>query len=403
MRVTHVITRLIVGGAQENTVDSVLGLRARHALDVDLISGPTDGPEGSLEPAFASCPNVLTLAPHLRRSVHPWNDWRALHELTRLLRQRRPDLVHTHSGKAGVLGRLAARRAGVPLIVHTVHGPSFGPFQGPLANTLFHQAERYVGRFTTHFVTVAQAMTREYLAAGIGRPEQFTFVPSGFALDPFLSAGPDPQVRARFGFQPEHFVVAKLARLAPLKGHEDLLEIAPALKELHPRIRFLLIGDGPARPQLEQTIRQRGLQNLFHLTGLVPPPDIPAILGAVDAVIHLSRREGLPRALTQALAAGKPVVAYDCDGAGEVCLSGETGFLVTLGDRASLISAVSDLVKTPELGARLGQRGRALIRAGFSVERMVDDLHQLYQKLRAARVFSLSPQRGEGGRRPGEG
>src|SRR5262249_55280662 len=210
MRVTHVITRLIVGGAQENTVDSVLGLRARHALDVDLFSGPTDGPEGSLESAFASCPQVLAVVPHLRRAVHPLNDGRALRELTSLVRARRPHLVHTHSGKAGVLGRLAARRAAVPIIVHTVHGPSFGPFQGALANLLFRQAERYAAKFTTHFIAVAQAMTRQYLEAGIGRPEQFTFVPSGFALGPFLATGPDPKVRTRFGFAANHFVVAKL-------------------------------------------------------------------------------------------------------------------------------------------------------------------------------------------------
>src|SRR5262249_32181781 len=131
MRVTHIITRLIVGGAQENTVDSVLGLRARHRLNVDLISGPTAGPEGSLDAALAAEPHLLDIAPHLVRPVHPWYDVRALSELIRRLRARRPDVVHTHSGKAGVLGRLAARRVEVPTIVHTVHGPSFGPFQGP--------------------------------------------------------------------------------------------------------------------------------------------------------------------------------------------------------------------------------------------------------------------------------
>src|SRR5262245_28583278 len=223
MRVTHVITRLIVGGAQENTIDSVLGLRARHQLDVDLLSGPTQGPEGSLEGAFSSCPEVLTIVPHLTRPVHPAHDWRALGELTTLLRRRRPDLVHTHSGKAGILGRWAAHRAGVPIIVHTIHGPSFGPFQGPLANGLFRFAERWAAPFTTHFVTVAQAMTRQYLAAGIGTPAQFTYVPSGFVLAPFLAVKPDPALRARLGFAPEDFVIGKVARLAPLKGHHDLV------------------------------------------------------------------------------------------------------------------------------------------------------------------------------------
>src|SRR5262245_50919652 len=155
MRVTHIITRLILGGAQENTVASVIGLGNKPGLDVELISGPTQGPEGSLEDCFAGRPGVLTLSPHLVRPVHPWRDLLAFRDLTRHLRERAPDVVHTHSGKAGILGRLAARRVGIPIIVHTVHGPSFGAFQGTLANFIFTAAERRAARCTTHFVSVA--------------------------------------------------------------------------------------------------------------------------------------------------------------------------------------------------------------------------------------------------------
>ena len=141
MRVTHVITRLIVGGAQENTVASVLGLRRKPGVEVRLISGPTSGPEGSLEPLFSGCPGLLTVLPQLVRAVHPWKDWLALKRLTNLFRAQPPDIVHTHSGKAGVLGRLAAARAQVPIIIHTIHGPSFGSFQNRLANSVFRSAE----------------------------------------------------------------------------------------------------------------------------------------------------------------------------------------------------------------------------------------------------------------------
>ena len=164
MRVTHIITRLVVGGAQENTVASVLGLRQKPGVEVHLISGPTTGPEGSLESEFAGAPEVLTRVPELVRPVHPWKDWLALRRLEKILREQKPDIVHTHSGKAGILGRLAARRAGVPVIIHHVHGPSFGPFQGPLANWIFTAAERYAARAATHFVCSAQAMTRLYLS-----------------------------------------------------------------------------------------------------------------------------------------------------------------------------------------------------------------------------------------------
>src|SRR5512136_1244654 len=170
MRVIHVITRLIVGGAQENTIASVLGLRKVDGVDVELIAGPTAGPEGSLEPVVAKSPGLLTIVPELVRPIHPWKDLLAWKRLTELFRARRPQIVHTHSGKAGVLGRLAAARAGVPIILHTIHGPSFGPYQGPLANRVFRAAERYAARVTTHFIVVAEAMKRQYLAAGIGRP-----------------------------------------------------------------------------------------------------------------------------------------------------------------------------------------------------------------------------------------
>src|SRR5262249_47180871 len=156
------------------------------------------------------------------RPVHPWKDILAYGHLVRLLRGRKPDVVHTHSGKAGVLGRLAARRANVPVIVHHIHGPSFGSFQGPLANFIFTSAERYAARVTTHFVCSANAMTRIYLAKGIGTPEMYTRVFSGFHVEPFLNASNEAALRSRLGFAADAFVIGKIARLAPLKGHEDL-------------------------------------------------------------------------------------------------------------------------------------------------------------------------------------
>jgi hypothetical protein len=142
MRVTHVITRLIIGGAQENTIATVLGLQNYPGLQVNLVAGPTTGPEGSLESAFAAKPELLTILPSLIRPIHPWCDLLAWLRLVKMFRAAPPRIVHTHSGKAGLLARLAARRAGVPIIIHTVHGPSFGPFQGPVPNLLLRAAER---------------------------------------------------------------------------------------------------------------------------------------------------------------------------------------------------------------------------------------------------------------------
>lgn len=381
MRVTHVITRLIVGGAQENTIASILGLRQQAGLEVDLISGPTYGPEGSLEASVRQIPGLLTLVPELIRAVHPLKDFIALRKLEKIFRARKPDIVHTHSGKAGVLGRLAAARAGVPAIVHTIHGPSFGDFQGALANAVFTAAERRAARVTTHFVTVANAMRDQYLAAGIGRPAQYTRIFSGFPLAPFLAATNDPALRARLGLAPEDIVVGKIARLFELKGHADLFAAAPELVRRQPRLKFLLVGDGKWRSRFENLARALRLENHFVFTGLVPPAEIPALTGIMDVLVHLSRREGLARALPQALAAGKPVIAYDCDGAKEICREDETGFLIPPGDHEQLINRILLLAENPALRQRLGHHGQEFVRGNFAVERMVDELHALYLRL----------------------
>ena len=391
MRVSHVITRLIVGGAQENTVASVLGLRKKAGVEAHLISGPTTGPEGSIESEVSAIPGLLTVIPELVRPVHPWKDWFALRKLTALFRTQRPDIVHTHSGKAGILGRIAAYQAGVPIIVHTIHGPSFGPFQGALANVAFLTAERYAGSFTTHFVTVATAMNQQYLAASIGRPMQYTCIPSGFPLKPFMSAKNDPALRYRLGIGVGDFVVGKIARLFRLKGHDDLFTVAPQLVKRCPHIKFLLVGDGEWRQRFEQRARKLGLSKHFIFAGLVPPGDVSNHVGVMDALVHLSRREGLARALPQALAAGKPIVAYNCDGAREVCLENETGFLVTPGDLQQLTERLLQLARDPALRERFGRRGQELVKRWFPVERMVDELHTLYLKLLAARAASRAP------------
>jgi len=387
MRVAHVITRLIVGGAQENTIASVLGLRQKPGLEVSLISGPTTGPEGSLEPRVANIPGLLTIIPELIRPVSPWHDWLALRKLTALFRAQRPDLVHTHSGKAGVLGRLAAHAAGVPIIVHTIHGPSFGPFQGALANFAFRAAERRAGRDTTHFVSVANAMTEQYLAAGIGRPEQYTRIFSGFDLEPFLNAKNDPALRAKLGIAPDDFVIGKVGRMFRLKGHFPLYAAWAGLLGRFPNAKLLFVGDGNLRPALQTMHGLPADGDAFkghvYFTGLVPPEEVAKYIGVMDVVVHLSQREGLARVLPQALAAGKPIVAYDCDGAREVCLENETGFLVRPGNIEMVSNRLVELITKPELRAQFGTRGRELVKEWFPTQRMVDELHALYLRLQA--------------------
>ena len=380
MRVTHIITRLVVGGAQENTIATVLGLRQKPDVTVKLISGPTTGPEGSLEHRVND-PELLTIVPTLVRPVHPLKDFFALRQLTRLLKEQKPDIVHTHSGKAGILGRIAAARAKIPVIIHHIHGPSFGPFQGNLANTIFTAAERYAAKFTTHFLCSADAMTNLYLAAGIGRPENYTRIFSGFRTEPFANATNDLLLRDRLCIPRDAFVIGKIARLFPLKGHEDLLIVLKRILPDCPQAHVLFVGDGLLRPHIEQRVRELGLTKHITFTGLVSPDEVPRYVGIMDCLAHLSTREALSRALPQALAAGKPVVSYDFDGADEICLDNQTGFLVKQGHENAVAERILILAHDPKLRAEFGQRGQAFVRANFAVEQMVDTIHQLYQDL----------------------
>ena len=385
MRVAHVITRLIIGGAQENTVATVFGLHRKADVTVRLYSGPTIGPEGSLESGVQDIEGLFHLIPSLIRPVHPLRDFLAYRHLVREFKNFRPDIVHTHSGKAGLIGRLAAKRAGVPLIIHSIHGPSFGPFQGRIANALLSEAERFAGSRTDHFITVANAMRDQYLAAGIGSREDYTQIFSGFPLEPYLATENASSIRMKLGLLNDDFVVGKIARLFELKGHEDLFAVAPRLAKRVPNIRFLLVGDGVWRESFERLAKRIGCEENFVFTGLVPPTDIPSLVGVMDCLEHLSRREGLPRALPQAMTAGKPVVAFDCDGAGEVCLDGETGALIPPGDLAKLEDSLVRLAKDEALRHSLGQSGQAFVKEKFTVERLVEDQYQLYQRLLAKR------------------
>jgi glycosyltransferase involved in cell wall biosynthesis len=381
MRVVHIITRLIVGGAQENTISTVLGLRQKPDIDVYLISGPTSGPEGSLVGRVAGIPGLYYETPHLIRPVHPIKDVLALRDLVWLLKKLKPDIVHTHSGKAGVIGRIAAKLARTPIIIHTIHGPSFGNFQGRVANMVFLAAERLAGKYTTHFIAVSQAMINQYLKAGIGRQNQYSKIYSGFNLEPYLTARNDPQLRARYGILPDEIVIGKIARLFKLKGHDDLFAVAPAITKQFPKVKFMLVGGGEWEERFKKLAESSGLKDKFIFTGLVPPEEIPSLVGIMDIVVHLSRREGLPRSIAQGLAAGKPVVAYDCDGAREACIDRVTGYLIPAGDTERLATALTYLISSPTLRESLGKSGREIAVRKFSEEEMVNRIYNLYLRL----------------------
>ena len=382
MRVAHVITRMIIGGAQENTLFNCQDLIRIYGDDVLLITGPAIGPEGDLLEQGRGGGVPLTVLTDLRRQIDPRLDFQAYGALRRTLQAFSPDVVHTHSAKGGFLGRLAASSIGIRAIIHTVHGAPFHAYQSVFARRLFRWCERYAARRCHALVSVADAMTELLVKNRIAPREKFTTVYSGMDVGPFLHANEQREaVRREFDFHPEHVVIGKIARLFHLKGHGDLLAAAEHIIQQCPQVRFLLVGDGKLRESFGQSIRDAGLTDYFRFAGLVEPARVPAMIGAMDALVHVSLREGLARALPQALIAGKPVVSYDIDGAREVVVPGETGFLVPPRDIGLLADALVRLAGDANLRERFGQCGRARFTDRFRHETMTAQLRQLYERL----------------------
>jgi glycosyltransferase involved in cell wall biosynthesis len=381
MNVAHIITRLIVGGAQENTLLTVEDQHRDYGDRVTLITGPPLGPEGSLLERARAGGFDVRVVPSLRRSIHPWRDAAALQGLLKELRSVRPDLVHTHSSKAGILGRGAAARLRLPA-VHTIHGAAFHYGQHPLVYRSYVAAERWAARRTAHFISVSDDMTSEYVRAGVATVDRFTTIYSGFDVEPYLQPPRSgAQVRAELGIAPERLVIAKVARLFHLKGHEFVLAAAPRIVTAHPQALFLWIGEGVLRARYEQQIADLGLSGHFLFTGLVPPQRIPELLHAADLVVHTSQWEGLARVLPQALLAGKPVVSYDVGGAREVVIPDETGCLLPRDAVEPLADAVIQLAANPELRRRFGETGRSRFTDQFRHQTMTGRIREIYQRV----------------------
>jgi len=380
LRTCHVITRMIVGGAQENTL-----LTCRDHLEkghgVVLVTGPTAGPEGKLLQKQPLPGLEVVEIPSLVRELRPATDWRAYRDLRRLFRERRFDVVHTHASKAGILGRLAAWRERVPAVVHTVHGQAFHPYQAAWRNWLYIAAERHAARHCHRIYAVAQAMIDQCVAAKVAPEDKYQVVYSGMDMAAFSGARAEAELRESLGIPPEALIVGKVARLFELKGHEYLLQAAPAIVARFPTVRFLLVGDGNLREELEVEIARLGLTEHFIFTGLVPPADVCRYTALMHVLVHLSLREGLPRTVVQALASGVPAIGFPLDGTPEVILDGKTGLLCPTGDAPAVGEAVCDLLGDPERRRAMGAAGQELVLERFSWQRMGQVLEQEYLRL----------------------
>lgn len=384
VRMLHIITRLIRGGADENTLYTVKGLDPRR-YRVDLVVGRGSDLEllGGLDGVGVHVLEELT------RDPHPLRDVAALLRLTRIIRRGGYQIVHTHTAKAGFLGRLAAALAGTPIIVHTVHGVTFPQHVRQPLRMFYLLLERVAGRFTHQFVTVGEDMRSLYIKAGIGDPQAYETIYSGMPLQDFVEASqveaPErDRLRAALGFAPEHQLVVMAARLEARKGHGYLFEAVARVRFRHPGMRVLVLGDGPLRAVLEQRTRELGIADVVTFLG--HRTDIARLLAAADVSVLTSLWEGLPRVLVQSAAAGKPILTFDVEGAWEVVRDGENGFIVPSRDIDALSTRLDQLLADRDLAAAMGAAGPARVGSEWAVETMVDRLDHMYQKLTTERA-----------------
>ena len=357
---------------------------SRRGHDVVLVTGPAIGPEGQLMDRACNGGYRVIELNCLRRAVNPFYDVAGYLKLKKLLKQLDPDVVHTNSAKAGILGRLAAgaiKKGNRPLIVHTVHGLSFHPYQSAILNRFYITAERIATKHTDAFISVADAMTEKCLAVGIGKAEQFVRIFSGMETQHYLDRPGDQrisEIRREFDIPDDAIVITTVARLFELKGHEYIIASAKELAARHKNVIWMFVGDGNLRGELTRQIAEAGLTERFRFTGLVAPERVGELLHASDILAHPSLREGLPRTFPQAMLCGKPVISFDIDGAKEV-VNERTGILVEPEDVQGLIDAQAKLIGDAHLREQLGTAGRQFCRKEFDHELMVKKTEEFYK------------------------
>ena len=383
MKIVHIITRLILGGAQENTLITCKLLHQR-GHDVTLITGPAVGSEGQLFHQARRHGYRILVVPGLCREISLLRDLRTYFELKKRLQGLKPDIVHTHSAKAGILGRFAAAATRPrPRIVHTVHGLAFHPYLSPRTNRFYIGIEKAAAERTDAFISVADTMTRKMLAVGIGVDKEYTTAYSAIEQEGYLSAPTLEEIksfRRRYGIGEQAVLLVCVARLAEFKGHEYIIASAKRLAARFQNCNWLFVGDGDLTHRIKSQIRLANLQYRIKFTGLLPPEQIPLAIHSSDILVHCSLREGLARVLPQAMLCGKPAVSFDIDGAAEVVNDG-TGRLVPPEDIDALTAACAELIENPELRDRLGRTGRESVLERFAPDTMVDVIESVYQRV----------------------
>ena len=376
--VLHIITKLELGGAQQNTLYSVKK-HNREKYNVFLIAGT----EGILVEDAKKIENLKTyFLPELKHELSPYYDLKCLFALKKIFKEEKIDIVHTHSSKAGILGRFAAKMASVPVIIHTVHGFSFNDFQSFLKRSLYVLLERVAAKVTDKMIVVTKVDVEKGIKAKVGKTDQYTVIRSGFDLSEFTTPRDLSSIRKEFNIGKDTKTVGMVACLKPQKNPADFVRIAALLKEKHPGTKYFIVGDGEKRAEVEKLIAENNLKDVIILTGW--RKDVAEFIQLFDVVVLTSLWEGLPRVLPQAMCARKPVVATAVDGSKEAVVDGVNGYLVAPKDYKAAAEKISALLFDEKLRKKLGENGYSMV-GEWDQNRMVSDIEKLYVEVQGTK------------------
>jgi glycosyltransferase involved in cell wall biosynthesis len=378
IRVLLVITRLTIGG-DTNVVLDIAGYLNNHShFESNLAVGPV--PEHEIDLTYLANERAIPtkVIPSLVNRINPWLNLRAILELHAHLREGKYDIVHTHSSVAGVVGRLAAVLAQVPVIVHHVHGWGLQEDMSKILRTLYLGLERFCARFTHRIITVSRATLQKGLAYRICQEDKFALIYNGIHLENFQQQIDKQKVFSELGLDPECKIVGMIGRLDKQKNPLDFIRAAALAAKDYPKVQFLIAGDGSLRPECESLINELNLASRFFLLGY--RNDINKILPVLTFTVLSSLWEGLPVVFQESMSAGKPIVANDIDGARDVIINGETGYLVTPHQPREMADRMLDLLNNNELCYKMGINAKQSSER-FSSERMFQEIEFLYREL----------------------
>ncbi len=379
IKVLHIITRMIRGGADENTYATIAGLNGGK-YEMDLMAGANSELDNF---PLLNGKNIF-IVEDLVREISPWKDLRAFYQIYRFLKKNRYDIVHTHTAKGGFIGRMSARMANVPIVIHTLHGTTFGDFLPYYRKKLYISLEKLAASSTDKFISVGRDVKSIYLNEGIGEPEKHTVIYSGIDIDRFHRVSRMPEerrieLRNKLGLSSSDMVIVNISRLEPRKGHKFFLESASKIVKHYPHAKFLIVGEGNFKAELKRKSDDLKLNSNLIFTG--PRRDIENVIGISDISVLTSLWEGLPRVLIQSALVGKPIVTFEVEGVREVVENGVNGFVVPSKDVDTLSERIEFLLEDPQRARKMGLQGQRIVGDAWRVEKMVDKIDDLYNEL----------------------